>query len=90
MVFRQPGLVAADKVLQLSVAPNLAHEGVIDHHLPRPHRLETVTVALLDGLEVLRDRVVTSGVLCVTACQLDSTDEIRKPGHRDLQGGRRS
>ena len=91
IVFRQPGLIPADELPEFLVAPNLSSERVVDHDLPGPYILEKVTLALLDCPEVLGHRVSWPAAR-VAARQLDGTDEIRKPGHRDttLPGGRHS
>ena len=57
----EPGLIVADELAQLPVAVHLAGVGLVDHHLARPYRFQRTGVAVVQGGEVLGDRISQTG-----------------------------
>ena len=74
----------ADEILQLPVTTDLACNGVLNHDLARPHRLQRVTVALVQRGEVLLHRIGLPGHLGLPADQRHRSGELRKPWHLRL------
>ena len=79
----QPGLILADEPPQLLVAADLAGAGIVDHHLARPHGLQSVGVTFVQCGEVLGDWISLTGGASLPAHQLHGTGEFRKPRHRN-------
>src|SRR5580704_7827008 len=70
-----------DEPPQLSVTADLASEGVKYHDLAGPDCLECSGVTVVQGIEVLRDRIGLTRGPSVPAGRLHRRGEIRKPGH---------
>jgi hypothetical protein len=79
----QPGQVVADEPPHLLVAADLASLGVIDHHLPWPHGLQSAAITFVKRGEVLRDRISLTCGASLPARQLHGTGEFGKPRHLD-------
>jgi hypothetical protein len=86
MALGQPGLILADEPPQLLVAADLACAGVVDHHLARPHSLQSAGVTFVQRGEVLRDRISLVCGASLPACQLHGAGEFRKPRQRNPYG----
>src|SRR5215470_7181306 len=65
------------------MATDLAGPGIVDHHLTRPHRLQNVTVTLVQRGEVLPHRIGQARRARLLARQFYRTGEVREPWHRD-------
>jgi hypothetical protein len=77
--FGQPGTAVADEFPHLLAATDLAVAGIVDHHLSRPYRLQSVGVAVVQGGDELRDRIrLTRGAGLPARQRLT---ELRKPRH---------
>ena len=72
----QPGQVATDEPPQLPVAADLAGAGIVDHYLTRPHRLENVSITLVQRSEVLPDRIGPTGRASLLARQFYGAGEL--------------
>jgi hypothetical protein len=71
--------ILADEAPQLPVASDLASAGIINHHLTRPHRLQNVSITLVQCGEVLRDRIsLTAARVCLRA---SSTALVKSGNH---------
>jgi hypothetical protein len=77
----QPGQVAAHEVPYRPAAADLSGPRVVDHHLPRPHRLKGMNVTAVQRGKVLRDWISLASGAGLAAYQLHGAGEIREPGH---------
>ena len=64
------------------MAADLARNGVVDHDLAGPHGLEHVGVTLVQGGEVLLDRIGLTRDSSFLAGQLNGAGELREPRHQ--------
>jgi hypothetical protein len=79
-----PGEIPLDELAHLPVTADLAGARVVDHHLARPCRLQVASVTVVQGSEVLPDRVGAARLARLLARQRRGTGEFREPRHATL------